>query len=164
MIPVRRARHDHALDVGQDVGQRLAARRRRRWQLRRDVARPHVRHDAVALGVREVLGDPVDQLRGVAAEVVDGEVAAELGGVKRLGHAGNVLRGCGLRTAEETTAPQPAVRSYARSSATSDPRPVARRAAARPHSAPTTFPVPLYAPAAHTPGRASVKTGRPSSV
>ncbi len=52
----------------------------------------------------------------------------------------------------------------ASSSAISDPIPTARRAAARPHSAPITLPVPLYAPVAHTPGRASVKIGNPVSV
>ena len=37
-------------------------------------------------------------------------------------------------------------------------------ATARPHNAPTTFPVPLYAPAAHTPGRTSSTIGSPSAV
>jgi len=55
-----------------------------------------------------------------------------------------------------------------RSSATSSRAPAsgtpaAQSAAARPQSAPSTLPVPLYAPHAQTPGRASSSTGSPLS-
>ena len=42
--------------------------------------------------------------------------------------------------------------------------PRARAAAARPHSAPTTLPVPQYPPAAHTCGRTSPRKGSPLAV
>jgi hypothetical protein len=77
---VRHAGDDDALEVGEDVGERLAARRRRRRELGAHVAGRHPREHRIALGLREVAGDPVDERVGVVPELRDREVAGSGGG------------------------------------------------------------------------------------
>ena len=62
MLPMRQARHDDALHVGEDGIEALGLKRRLRRQLRLDVAGLHAGHHRQRGDAGAVVRDPVDQL------------------------------------------------------------------------------------------------------
>ena len=64
VVPVRDARQQHAVEVGEHVGERLGRLGRRGRQARADLARLDRRHHVALADALEVVGRPVD--RGVA--------------------------------------------------------------------------------------------------
>ena len=70
VLPVGHARQQDALEVREDLLERLAMSGRRRGQLRRDRARPHLRPHRMALDSCEIIRHPVDQRVAVAAKLL----------------------------------------------------------------------------------------------
>ncbi len=69
VIPVREAGHEHALEVGHDALERLAVFRCGCGKRRGDLARRDAGENGIALGVFEVISDPVDEGVRVATEI-----------------------------------------------------------------------------------------------
>ena len=74
MIPVRDAGHDHRTRSRRRSRRTVRPARARRRQRRRDVARLRRRENRIALGVLEVVGDPVDETVGLRAKVFHLEI------------------------------------------------------------------------------------------
>jgi hypothetical protein len=72
VLPVRQPGQDHALEVAEDGLEALRLDRRRRRQLRPDVARRNPRHHGQAGGALTIVGHPVDDLMAQAAEFLGG--------------------------------------------------------------------------------------------
>src|SRR3954464_1092524 len=70
MVPVRDARQDDAFEVREDRVEADAVFGRMRRQIVSDLSRAHAREYGKALGVLEVVGDPVRERVGLAAEIV----------------------------------------------------------------------------------------------
>ena len=68
MVPVGERGHEDPLEVGEDGLERLAVFRGLARQRATDVAGRDARQHRVALGAREVFGDPVDQRVAVPPE------------------------------------------------------------------------------------------------
>src|SRR5690606_40772234 len=64
------ARHDDALEVGEDALERLAGHGRRRGQLCRDLPGPHLRPHRIPLDIGQIVRHPVDEGVAVAAKLV----------------------------------------------------------------------------------------------
>ena len=77
VIPVSDPRNDHALEVGNDVIERLARARRRRRERGRDLARSRARDHGKALRMREILAHPLDETLPVVDEALGWDVARE---------------------------------------------------------------------------------------
>jgi hypothetical protein len=75
VVPVGEAGDDHALDVGQDPGQRLGLHRRGPGQHGLHLAGTCPGQHGVAPGLLDVARDPVHQPVGLGAELVGGDVA-----------------------------------------------------------------------------------------
>ena len=66
---MRHSRHDHAINIGQNVVHCFALDRRRAWQLAENVARLYVWKSAKIADVREEVCDPIDQLMAVLTKL-----------------------------------------------------------------------------------------------
>jgi hypothetical protein len=62
------ARHDHAVDIGEDVSDGFAVFGRVRWQLRADCSWRRRRRDADIANVLPVIRDPIRNLMQMPAE------------------------------------------------------------------------------------------------
>jgi hypothetical protein len=77
VVPVSDAGKDLPLDVGQDRGQGLALLRRRRRELRPQLARAKAREHGEPLPFGEVAGDPVDEAAALLAEDLEVDVSGQ---------------------------------------------------------------------------------------
>ena len=81
VVPVRHARHQDAVEVGDDGFEILGRVGRRVGQRVPDVARRHSREHGKPLGVLHEAGDPLDHGVAVLAELVGGHVAVAAAGL-----------------------------------------------------------------------------------
>ena len=67
-LPVRECRQEEVVEVAQDVGKGLGLLGRRGRQLRRELARPHLREHGQLADALKVVRSPVDRSMAVLAE------------------------------------------------------------------------------------------------
>ena len=95
VLPVGDPRQHHRREVGEDLVHRLAALGRREPEPRGDLAGLDLGTHRIALDPGQVVGHPVDERVGVAAEVLgvhDGQL------IRPVGARESLALGCGIRT------------------------------------------------------------------
>jgi len=70
--------NDQAIQVCEHRFHGLAALRRCRWQSRFQITRSVLRKDRIALGVRQIVSDPLNELMPVAPKVICAHIAERL--------------------------------------------------------------------------------------
>ena len=105
VVPVRDARHQHAVEVGEHVRERLRLLGRRRRELRADLAGRDRRHHGSLADALEIVGRPVDRGMAVGPELLRIRHAGEATVRPRAATAGARCGGAAAARAARRAAP-----------------------------------------------------------
>src|SRR3954462_5111475 len=75
MIPMRYARHNDAVNVGEYLFHRFGRHRSTWWQLRRNISGRNLRQHGVLADITHIVGRPVDQLMTIFTEFFGWHIA-----------------------------------------------------------------------------------------